>query len=205
MQPQFVTAEIEPEVIAAAQRGGTDAFEAIYRHYSDRLYTMIRRLAVRQALADDILQEVFIEVLRNIRSYSAAGSFGGWLRAIAVNKTLSHLRSPWLKRTLWLDSILPTEAQSLLDHASDGCNTQSTDFQLGDQAALASALEQLSPNARTVVWLHDVEGYTHQEIGHLLGGTASMSKSQLARAHTRLRQLLAAYENMPCTPVSNNY
>jgi RNA polymerase sigma-70 factor (ECF subfamily) len=70
---------------------------------------------------------------------------------------------------------------------------------------LERALAKLPDTARTVVWLHDVEGYTHGEIGALLGGTASLSKSQLARAHARLRELL---ENdgatTTCIPVSTN-
>ncbi|HTE42374.1 MAG TPA: RNA polymerase sigma factor [Steroidobacteraceae bacterium] len=206
MQPPSSSNDIDPAVIAAAQAGGTEAFEAIYRHYGDRIYTLVRRLTSRESLADDIQQEVFVEVLRSIGAYSGSGSFGGWLRAIAINKTLSYLRSPWVKRTLWLDAIVPHEAQALLDQAVADLSSASADgVMTGDQAALDAALEKLSPNARSVVWLHDVEGYTHQEIGKMLGGTASMSKSQLSRAHLRLRQLLTAPETSPCTPVSNSY
>ena len=68
---------------------------------------------------------------------------------------------------------------------------------------LVRALDHLGDTARLVVWLHDVEGYTHAEIGALLGGTPSLSKSQLARAHERLRELLEpSREVSPCTPVS---
>jgi RNA polymerase sigma-70 factor (ECF subfamily) len=206
MQSLSSSTDIDPTVITAAQSGDTGAFDAIYRHYGDRIYTLVRRLTARESAADDIQQEVFIEVLRSIGNYAGSGSFGGWLRAIAVNKSLSYLRSPWMKRTLWLDAIVPHEAQALLDRAVADLSTKScNDLMAGDEATLEAALEQLSPNARSVVWLHDVEGYTHQEIGRMLGGTASMSKSQLARAHLRLRQLLSAHENLPCTPVSNNY
>jgi RNA polymerase sigma-70 factor (ECF subfamily) len=61
---------------------------------------------------------------------------------------------------------------------------------LDDQIALERALDELADIARAVVWLHDVEGYTHKEIGGLMGASASFSKSQLARAHERLRGLL---------------
>jgi RNA polymerase sigma-70 factor (ECF subfamily) len=75
----------------------------------------------------------------------------------------------------------------------------------GDTVDLERALAHLGDTARAVVWLHDVEGYTHAEIGRLLGGTASFSKSQLARAHARLRELLEADGvKAPCMPISTS-
>ena len=75
----------------------------------------------------------------------------------------------------------------------------------GRSLDLERALAQLGDTARAVVWLHDVEGYTHAEIGALLGGTASLSKSQLVRAHARLRELLEPDGvKTPCMPVSTN-
>jgi RNA polymerase sigma-70 factor (ECF subfamily) len=190
--------DIDPSVIAAAQSGNAHAHAAIYSHYSNRLFTLIYRLIPRRALAEDLLQEVFVEVLRGISGFASTGPFGGWLRAIAINKSLSHLRSPWNRSVLWLDDSL---TQIDAEHS-----VPPLDMAFALQTDLDAALRRLTPLSRAVVWLHDVEGYTHSEIGRLLGRTASFSKSQLARAHERLREALTTHEMydepLSCTPAT---
>lgn len=193
--------DLPPEAISDARAGRPQAHEAIYRAYRKPVYTLVRRLVPRAAVADELFQEVFVEVLRSITSYSGAGSFSGWIRAVAVNKCLMYLRSPWHRSLLWLDAqdedaVAPPQ---LIDPASR------PDVRGEIGADLERALSALAPITRTVVWLHDVEGYTHGEIAQLLARTPSFSKSQLARAHVRLRQLLdTPTESLSCTPVSTN-
>jgi RNA polymerase sigma-70 factor (ECF subfamily) len=190
--------DIDPSVIAAAQSGDAQAHAAIYSHYANRVFTLIYRLVPMRALAEDLLQEVFVEVLRSVSSFASTGPFGGWLRSIAINKTLSHLRSPWHRSLMWLDESL---TQVDTQHA-----VPPIDAAFALQTDLDAALRRLAPLSRAVVWLHDVEGYTHSEIGRLLGRTASFSKSQLARAHERLREALAPHEMydepLSCTPAT---
>jgi len=201
---QFQGIQIPPEVISAAAGGDMAAHDAIYRACGRAVYTLIRRL-IPQAAADDLFQEVFVEILRSARSYSGEGSFAGWVRSIAVNKCLTHLRSPWQRRALWLDAQEEeSPALVLIDSASH------PDVQAVASADLERALATLPALTRSVVWLHDVEGYTHHEIAHLLGRTPSFSKSQLSRAHLRLRELLdpqvpaSNVESLSCTPVSTS-
>jgi RNA polymerase sigma-70 factor (ECF subfamily) len=103
-----------------------------------------------------------------------------------------HLRSSWVARRV--------DAEDM-DIYTHGSRSDGTD----NQIALDRAMAELSDTARSVVWLHDVEGYTHREIGKMMGRTASFSKSQLARAHDRLRTSLegAPQEGEPllCDPV----
>jgi len=193
---QFPGLEVPPEVIRAAAQGSEGAHEVIYRSCERTVYTLVRRLIPNAAVADDLFQEVFVEILRSAGSYTGEGSFGGWVRAITVNKCLAHLRSPWHRSLLWLDA--DQDASLALAEAS-----ARPDVQMNARFDLERALNRLSPLTRSVVWLHDVEGYTHQEIGRLLGRTSSFSKSQLARAHTRLRELLdPSDESLPCTSIS---
>jgi RNA polymerase sigma factor (sigma-70 family) len=202
---QFHGIDLPPDVIRAACSGETrtqtQAHEAIYRAYHKPVYSLIRRLIPRAAVADELFQEVFVEILRSIRAYSGGGSFSGWVRTIALNKCLMYLRSPWHRSLLWLDAepddaVTPTQ---LIDPASR------PDAHGQARSDLERALAVLPPVARAVVWLHDVEGYTHGEIAQLLKRTPSFSKSQLARAHARLRVLLdSPAEPLPCTPVSTN-
>jgi RNA polymerase sigma-70 factor (ECF subfamily) len=113
-----------------------------------------------------------------------------------------YLRSPWNRSQLWLDTDTGEDGvvhPALVDTAPR------PDTVVPAAADLERALESLPALSRTVVWLHDVEGYTHVEIGRLLGYTTSFSKSQLARAHLRLRELLdPPDEALPCMPVSTN-
>jgi RNA polymerase sigma-70 factor (ECF subfamily) len=199
---QFQAMEVSPDVIGAAVNGDAAAREAIYHACSGTVYTLIRRLVSRAAIADELFQEVFVEILRSAGSYTAQGSFGGWVRAITVNKCLMYLRSPWHRRLFWLDAQQDDEESqplTLVDAAPQ------PDAQAAASVDLERALGQLPAVTRSVVWLHDVEGYTHQEIATLLGRTPSFSKSQLARAHVRLRELLEPQvESLPCTPIPNN-
>ena len=170
--------EADPAVIAAAQAGDTGAHAQLYELYAPLVYTLARRMLVVPALAEDILQETFVEVLGKIDNFRGDAGFGFWVRRIAVNKCLMHLRSSWVSRRS--GSELPEHRN--VDRSAD---------LLDDQIALEAALAELSPTARAVVWLHDVEGFTHREIAESMGKTTSFSKSQLARAHERLRGLLA--------------
>src|SRR5688500_2158080 len=109
-----------------------------------------------------------------------------------------YLRSPWNRSILWLDAQADDTAIDALLPCPDALDVRA-------QMDLDAALDRLTPSARAVVWLHDVEGYTHEEIAALYGKTVSFSKSQLMRAHVRLRQLLEIHREEPaCTPLSTN-
>jgi RNA polymerase sigma factor (sigma-70 family) len=197
----FLRIEVSSEVIGAAREGDAQAHEAIYRSCQRPLYTLIRRLVPRPAIADELFQETFVEILRSIRSYTGDGAFGGWVRSIAVNKCLMYLRSPWQRRLLSLDAQEEDESAPLLllDPVAR------PDAQAEASADVERALAALPPLTRSVVWLHDVEGYTHGEIARLTGRTVSFSKSQLARAHARMRELLEPQvESLSCTQVPTN-
>lgn len=188
---QFHAIDVPSELIHAAAGGDAAAHAAIYRSCNPAVHSLIRRLVPRRAVADELFQEVFVEILRNVATYSGQGSFGGWVRSIAVNKCLAYLRSPWHRRLFWMDAQEDADAPFVLIDAA-----LQPDAQAADRADLERALAQLPTLARSVVWLHDVEGYTHEEIGDMLGRTPSFSKSQLARSHARLRELLD-----PATPI----
>jgi RNA polymerase sigma factor (sigma-70 family) len=199
MMPQTDATEITAEIIRRAAAGDADAHAAIFRVYQRPVYTLIRRLIARAAVADDLFQEVFVEILRSIGDYTGQGAFGGWVRSIAVSKCLMYLRSPWHRSLRWLDA----DAEGELAEIPDRGPTPEGETTL--RADLERAMATLPALTRSVVWLHDVEGYTHGEIARLMGRTTSFSKSQLARAHMRLRELLdPTQESVVCTPVSTN-
>jgi|SRR5512134_474514 RNA polymerase sigma-70 factor (ECF subfamily) len=169
----FLLADAE-SVVARARAGDSAALEAIYRAFEPPVYNLARRICRSVEDAEDVLQETFFEVCRSIRTFRAEGSLWGWIRTIAASKALMRLRRNKYRDTDELhDEVVAFRREDV-----------------GLRMDLEAALERLSDTARAVVWLHDVEGYTHDEIAALMGKTTSFSKSQLARAHQRLRRWL---------------
>ena len=141
---------------------------------------VVRRLVGRDPdLAADIAQEVWIQIFRALPSYRGDSQFGTWAHRIAVNRTLNALRKT--RRLANVETEVQEDTASVEpDH---------------DRTFLAQSIEdaaaKLSPGARAVFMLHDVEGYTHEEIAVELGITSGGSKSQLFKARAKLRKLLA--------------
>ena len=163
---------VDPGVVLRAQQGDMQAHESLFRAYGPAVYTMARRMLASSSQAEDVLQETFVEVIRKISSYRGEAELSHWIRRIAVNKCLMHLRSAWVSKRGGDDEAIDKATAPGRERA---------DLALD----LEQALSLLPATSRAVVWLHDVEGYTHKEIGGLMGRTASFSKSQLARAHER--------------------
>ena len=175
----FLDIQVPADWVRLAREGNRAAQQRIYAALARPVFTLLRRLVVRPAVCEELLQEVFLEVLRKLGSYRGTGSFAGWVRSIAVRKALMHLRSPWNAKGV-ADSLDCALADPVTPHAE------------GDDwgSDLERALNALPDLGRSIVWLHDVEGYTHAEIAQLFDRTASFSKSQLARAHEALRAAL---------------
>jgi RNA polymerase sigma-70 factor (ECF subfamily) len=197
--PRFFDITLDDCVLERARAGDRAAHEQLYAAFAGAVYTLIRRLVVRPAVAEELAQDVFVEILRGIGDYHGSGSFAGWVRSIAVTRALMHLRSPWHRLFAALDPETPDAASG---NDTSGNSLTSDDLPADE---LEWALNQLSVVSRSVVWLHDVEGYTHGEIARLYGRTTSFSKSQLARAHEQLRDLLEPQPGgLACTPLSRN-
>lgn len=172
---------VDELLVARAKRGDRAAMEALFRAFETPAYTLARRICGNSHDAEDVVQESLLEVFRSLRRFRGEGSFAGWVRRITVSKALMKLRKDkFFAAGEPLDDDLAV--------SSGGVDHEEASARLD----LAAALAQLPDVGRAVVWLHEVEGYRHDEIGALMGKTASFSKSQLARAHARLRSWLAA-------------
>jgi RNA polymerase sigma-70 factor (ECF subfamily) len=184
---KFADIQIDPAIIKRAVRGDARAHEILYRAFATPVYSLCLRFTRVPAHAEDLVQETFIEVMRSIGQFRGEAAVGSWIRRIAVTKALMFLRSAWTARGQSLadgwDDMTPG------DNASHGISRHPD-----DALDLDAALANLPSVSRTVVWLHDVEGFTHKEIAALMGKTESFSKSQLSRAYQRLRPMLAIGE-----------
>ena len=182
---KFADIQIDPAIVKRAARGDARAHEIIYRAFATPVYSICLRFTRVPAHAEDLTQETFIEIMRSIAKFRGEAALGSWIRRIAVSKALMFLRSAWTARGQSLaddwEEVTPAQAGS---HGVSSHPDEALD--------LDAALENLPDISRTVVWLHDVEGFTHKEIATLMGRSESFSKSQLSRAYQRLRPLLAA-------------
>lgn len=171
----------ERELVERAKAGDRDAMERLYREHADRVYTVIRRLAGQDALADDIAQEAWIRAFEKLHLFRGDASFGTWMYRLATNTALNQLRSD--KRHRELESEASKETGPRRGPPLDDA--------VLNQRVLSEALDQLPPGYRQVLVLHDVEGLTHEEIGDRLGVATGTSKSQLHKARARMRELIA--------------
>lgn len=169
--------QIDELALARARKGDMEAMEYLYQTFSSAVYSLALRISSSTADADDITQDTFIEVFRKLDQFRGDAPFWGWLRRIAINTTLMKLRR---------DKNAPLS----LDEATELPETISTTDQAANLVDLEKVLGELSATARAVVWLHDIEGYTHEEIGKMMDKTPSFSKSQLSRAYDKLRLIL---------------
>ncbi|GBC81545.1 ECF RNA polymerase sigma factor SigW [bacterium HR10] len=170
------------ELARASARGEMEAFERLYRTYHRRVYALCLRLVGNVADAEDLTQEVFLHLYRKISSFRGDSAFTTWLHRLTVNLVLMHLR----RRRPNYEPMDDTELKALLEahRADDGMS------RIVDRIALERALMALPIGYRTILVLHDLEGYGHEEIARMLGVTVGTTKSQLHKARLRLRRML---------------
>jgi RNA polymerase sigma-70 factor (ECF subfamily) len=174
----------EAQLIQSACEGDGRAVRALYERYAPRVYAVVRRIAGDDELARDYAQEAWIRAIRALPTFRGESRFSTWLHRIAVNSALQAARKAESRRkhegpVLGEVPVPPAGGDALL------------------QQRLEAALDRLPEGMRQVLILHDVEGYTHDEIGEVLGVTAGTSKSQLFKARAKMRELLRSLVDAP--------
>ena len=155
--------------------------EELYKRFSPRMYAVCLRYAGSSEEAEDILQEGFIKIFKKLDSFRGEGSFEGWIRRIFVNTSIEHFR-----RKRYLQPVTEKEENTL-----EGNSLSALDG-LAEKDILGR-VRQLSPGYRTVFNMYVVEGYTHKEIGDMLGISEGTSKSQLSRAKVILQDMVRQF------------
>lgn len=173
--------EVPADELAAARAGDAQARGALFARLAPATLAIIRRLVRHGALAEDLLQDTLIAMFEHLDDFRGEAPFGVWVRSIAVSRCLMAFRSPWNRARVAIESW-----------TEDPRAATESDGRTSDLIDIDRALARLSPVTRTVVWLYDVEGWSHEEIARAFERTVSFSKSQLARGHARLRTELQA-------------
>lgn len=168
---------------ARAAAGDMSAFEELYWRHNRRVYSVCLRMIRNAAEAEDLTQEVFIQLFRKVGTFRGDSAFTTWLHRMAVNQVMMHLRRPLGKRERTTgDGELPEQVAPGTESARS--------MPVVDRIALDSAVAELPEGYRKVFLLHDVEGFCHEEVAAILGCSSGTTKSQLHKARRSLRKLL---------------
>jgi RNA polymerase sigma factor (sigma-70 family) len=165
----------------------------LYQRFAPKMYAVCLRYANNTDDAQDLLQEGFIKVFRNLEKFRKEGSFEGWIRRVFVNTAIEHYR-----RKINLDTINEKEERTIEDGA----------WNILDHLAekdIIQLVQELSPGYRTVFNMYVIEGYSHKEIGDILGISEGTSKSQLARAKAILQKKVLEFTDNTRTSLTRRH
>ncbi len=176
------------DLTQAASKGDMVAFEEIYQRHHRRVYSICLRMLQNAFEAEDLTQDVFIQLYRKIGSFRGDSAFTTWLHRLTVNQVLMHFR----KRTVKFEKT--TEEGETPEQIVAGTSNPYK-MQIVDKLSLENAIEQLPQGYKNVFVLHDVEGFEHEEVARILGCSVGTSKSQLHKARLKLRKLLKKKAN----------
>lgn len=168
----------EADLIKGCIEGNSKMQEFLYKRFSSKMYGVCLRYSGNIDDANDLLQEGFIKVFKNLNKFRGEGSFEGWIRRIFVNTSIEHFR-----KKIKLYNVTEVQENTIED----------TDLTALDNMAekdIIALVNELSPGYKTVFNMHVIEGYSHKEIADILGITEGTSKSQLARAKGVLKKSL---------------
>jgi len=171
------------ELTQRSANGDMGAFQELYERHNRRVYSLCLRMTGNVVEAEDLAQEVFIQLFRKVGSFRGESAFTTWLHRLTVNQVLMHFR----KRGVRLEQT--TEEGEVPVQIVKGTENPNA-MPVVDRIALDKAIVQLPPGYRTVFTLHDIEGHEHEEIARMLGCSVGTSKSQLHKARMKLRGLL---------------
>ena len=176
------------ELTRSASSGDMASFEEIYRRHHRRVYSICLRMLQNASEAEDLTQDVFIQLYRKIGSFRGDSAFTTWLHRMTVNQVLMHFR----KRTVKFEKT--TEEGETPDQIVSG-TANPEKMRIVDKIALDNAIAQLPDGYKNVFVLHDVEGFEHEEVAKILGCSVGTSKSQLHKARLKLQKLLKKKAN----------
>ena len=183
-----VSSATDFELTQAAAKGDMFAFEEIYNRHHRRVYAICLRMLQNSHEAEDLTQDVFIQLYRKIGSFRGDSAFTTWLHRLTVNQVLMHFR----KRTVKFEKTTE-EGETPVQIVGGTENPEK--MPIVDKIALENAVAHLPEGYRNVFVLHDIEGYEHEEVARILGCSVGTSKSQLHKARLKLRKLLQKKAN----------
>jgi RNA polymerase sigma factor (sigma-70 family) len=170
------------ELISDCKTGSRKAQELLYKQFATKMLGVCMRYAVDKMEAEDMLQNGFVRVFQKMNDYRGDGSFEGWVRRIMVHSSIEYYRKHHKMMQVEMDDNTPEQSVNAAAVASL------------DAKDLMGMIQKLSPGYRMVFNLYAIEGYSHKEIGDIMGISEGASKSQLSRARTILKDQIIKME-----------
>ena len=152
--------------------------EMLYQRFSSKMYAVCLRYSKNSDDAQDLLQDGFVKVFKNISKFRGDGSFEGWIRRIFVNTSIEHFR-----RSVKNYQVTDTNEITIEDPSLTALDNLA-------EKDIITMIQELSPGYRQVFNMYVIEGYSHKDIGDILGISEGTSKSQLARAKGVLKKMV---------------
>lgn len=152
--------------------------QQLYHKFSSKMYAVCLRYSGNAEDARDLLQEGFIKIFKNLNKFRGDGSFEGWIRRIFVNTSIEHYR-----KKVNLYNVSEAQENTIEDKEWNVLDTLA-------EKDIIKMVQELSPGYRSVFNMYVIEGYSHKEIGEILGINEGTSKSQLARAKSVMKKMV---------------
>jgi len=171
------------ELITRCKAGERIAQELLYKQFAAKMLGVCMRYATDRMEAEDMLQNGFIKVFQYLKDYRNEGSFEGWVRRIMVHSSIAYFRKHHR-----IVQVMDMEESGIEPSVNPAA------MENMDAKDLMNIIQQLSPGYKMVFNLYAIEGYSHREIGEIMGITEGASKSQLSRARAILKNLVTAME-----------
>lgn len=189
MAAQMVATLTDFQLARASAAGDHEAFEVLYQQHHRRVYSLCVRMLKNREDAEDLTQDVFLQLYRKIDSFEGTSAFTTWLHRLTVNMVLMYLRRKqrWQAEESFDTDGIPVALEKHALPCSDNHTIEPVD--------LEKAINRLPDGYRMVFLLHDIEGYEHAEISQMLGISMGTVKSQLHKARLKLRQMLRVSRN----------
>jgi len=178
----------EAELIAAVLRGDSASFEPLVQKYSPRVFATARRYARRESEVEDIVQEIWLKAFQKLRSFRAEAPFEHWLMRLAVRTCYDSLRGHQRNREMTFSELTEPESAWLNHFAAE--TEPDREHTEAARQLVARILEQLSPSARLIITLLEIEERSVKEISHLTGWSVPLVKVRAFRARAEMRKLL---------------
>ncbi|WP_158618220.1 RNA polymerase sigma factor [Chitinophaga lutea] len=169
---------VTDQIVVRCRKGDVRAFRELYEAYSRAMYNICLRMTGHAADAEDVLQEAFVQVFKNLEKLTSDSSLTAWIKRIVVNHCLSYLR----KKKVYFEEVGEMDAaeEAVVDEGAYAFTV----------SAVKEAIGQLPDGYRTVLNLYIFEEYSHREIAEMLGISESTAKTQFMRAKEKVRQLV---------------
>jgi len=188
----------DADLVLTAQQGDANAFAALFHAHKAKVHLICLRMTSNSAEAEDLTQDVFLHVFRKLGTFRRDSAFSTWLYRVTINTVLMHFRRKKLRHVSLDEPVHHVSGARVREYGK-------VDDELAgavDRISVTRAVKDLPSGYRTVFVLHEVNGYEHHDIAHLLRCSIGTSKSQLHKAKAKIRELLGLQRRPQPSPVT---